>query len=72
MCLIIKIKLLKIFFENDMKFFKKFYAKFFWNSMLKFNVNCVVDLHVIRENISHNVIIHFVKQIVYYSNWFRF
>ena len=68
MCSTIKIKLLNFFFENDMKFFKKFYAKFFENSMLKFNINRVVNLHIIRENISHDVIIHFVKQIVYYLN----
>ena len=39
MCSTIKMKLLwKNDFENDMKFFKKFYAKLFWNSILKFNV----------------------------------
>ena len=36
--------------------------------MLKFNVNRVVNLHVIHENISHNVIIYFMKQVVYYLN----
>ena len=39
MCSTIKMKLLKKNdFENDIKFFKKIYAKFFENSMLKFNV----------------------------------
>ena len=39
MCSTIKMKLLKKKnFENDMKSSKKNYAEFFWNSMLKFNV----------------------------------